>query len=59
VAILAFLAKIKTILLLLPKLKLADGGRSMAISVVAYATIWGFQFAAGFVILLLVHGSAT
>ena len=27
----------------------------MAVSVVAYATIWGYQFALGFVVLLLVH----
>jgi Zn-dependent protease len=55
VAIAAFLAKIKTIILLLPKLKLLTAAGSMAVSVVAYATIWGYQFAAGFVVLLLVH----
>ncbi|HWE15218.1 MAG TPA: site-2 protease family protein [Solirubrobacteraceae bacterium] len=54
-AIIAFLAKIKAILLLLPKIKLLVTAASMAVSVAAYASIWGFSFAAGFVILLLVH----
>jgi Zn-dependent protease len=54
-AIIAFLAKIKAILLLLPKIKLLSTAGTMAVSVVAYATIWGFQFALGFVVLLLVH----
>jgi hypothetical protein len=55
VAILAFLAKIKTIILLLPQVKLLAVAGTMVISVIAYATIWGYQFAAGFVVLLLVH----
>jgi Zn-dependent protease len=54
-AILAFLAKIKSILLLLPKLKLLTAGGTMLVSIVAYTTIWGFSFAVGFVLLLLVH----
>jgi Zn-dependent protease len=54
-AILAFLAKIKSIILLAPKVKLLATAGTMVVSVVAYATIWGYQFAAGFVILLLVH----
>jgi Zn-dependent protease len=54
-AILAFLAKIKAILLLLPKIKLLTAAGTMLVSVVAYTTIWGFDFALGFVILLLVH----
>jgi Zn-dependent protease len=54
-AILAFLAKIKSILLLLPKIKLLVTAGSMAVSVAAYATIWGVWFAIGFVVLLLVH----
>jgi Zn-dependent protease len=54
-AIVAFLAKFKAILLLLPKIKLLTTAGTMAVSVVAYATIWGFQFALGFVVLLLVH----
>jgi Zn-dependent protease len=55
VAILAFLAKIKTIILLLPQVKLLAVAGTMVVSVIAYATIWGYQFAAGFVVLLLVH----
>jgi Zn-dependent protease len=54
-AILAFLAKFKSILVLAPKLKLLTTAGTMLVSVAAYATIWGFQFAAGFVVLLLVH----
>jgi Zn-dependent protease len=55
VAILAFLAKIKSILLLLPKIKILVTAGSMAVSIAAYTTIWGFWFAIGFVVLLLVH----
>jgi Zn-dependent protease len=54
-ALLAFLAKIKTILLFLPKVKLLVTAGTMAVSIAAYAAIWGFSFAAGFVILILVH----
>jgi Zn-dependent protease len=54
-ALIAFLAKIKTILVLLPKVKLLVTAGSMAVSVAAYATIWGWTFAGGFVVLLLVH----
>ncbi|HEX4009119.1 MAG TPA: site-2 protease family protein [Solirubrobacteraceae bacterium] len=54
-AILAFLTKIKAIILLLPKAKLLVTAGSMAVSIAAYASIWGFSFAIGFVILLLVH----
>jgi Zn-dependent protease len=54
-AIVAFLAKIKAILLLLPKVKLLATAGTMLVSIAAYATIWGFQFALGFVVLLLVH----
>jgi Zn-dependent protease len=54
-ALLAFLAKIKAIILFLPKFKLLVTAGSMAVSIAAYTTIWGFQFAIGFVILLLVH----
>jgi Zn-dependent protease len=55
VAILAFLAKIKSLLLLLPKIKFLVTAGSMAVSIAAYTTIWGFWFAIGFVVLLLVH----
>jgi Zn-dependent protease len=55
VAILAFLTKVKSIILLLPKLKLLVTAGTMAVSIAAYATIWGASFALGFVVLLLVH----
>jgi Zn-dependent protease len=54
-ALIAFLAKIKSILLLLPKIKFLVTAGSMAVSIAAYTTIWGFWFAVGIVILLLVH----
>ena len=54
-AVLAFLAKLKAILLFLPKIKLLATAGTMGVSLVAYASIWGFSFAAGFVVLLLVH----
>lgn len=54
-AILAFLAKFKSVILLLPKLKLLATFGTMFVSIAAYATLWGWQFAIGFVVLLLVH----
>jgi Zn-dependent protease len=54
-AIIAFLTKVKAILLFLPKIKLFITAGSMAVSVLAYTTIWGFWFAVGFVVLILVH----
>ncbi len=54
-ALVALLAKLKAILLLLPKAKLLTTAGTMAVSVVAYASIWGFAFAAGFVALIFVH----
>jgi Zn-dependent protease len=54
-AVAAFLAKIKLILLLLPKLKLLTTAGTMIVSIVAYGALWGFGFGAGFVLLLLVH----
>ena len=54
-AIIAFLAKIKTIIFLLPKAKLLVTAGTMLVSIVAYTTIWGVWFAGGFVVLLLVH----
>lgn len=52
---LKFGAKLKGLLLLLPKLKLLTTSASMLVSVAAYALIWGWRFAAGFVVLLFVH----
>ena len=49
------LAKFKGVLLLLPKAKLLTTFGSMLVSVAAYALIWGWRFAAGFVALLFVH----
>jgi Zn-dependent protease len=54
-AIIAFLAKFKTIILLLPKLKLLTTAGTMFVSIAAYAWIWGLPFAIGFVALLFVH----
>ena len=53
--VLKFGAKLKGLLLLLPKLKLLTTAGSMLVSVAAYALIWGWQFGAGFVALLFVH----
>ena len=53
--ILKFGAKLKVLLLLLPKLKVLTTSASMLVSVAAYALIWGWSFAAGFVALLFVH----
>src|SRR3954470_8557957 len=50
-----FAAKIKVVLLLLPKLKILTTSGSMLVSVAAYSLIWGWKFAVGFVLLLFVH----
>jgi Zn-dependent protease len=54
-AIAAFLAKFKSIIVLAPKLKLLATSGTMLVSIAAYAWLWGFSFAAGFVALLFVH----
>ncbi len=54
-AIAAFFAKIKAVLVLLPKVKLFTTVGTMAVSLAAYGWIWGIPFAAGFVLLLFVH----
>src|SRR3954451_5481490 len=48
-------SKLKGLLLVLPKLKLLTTSGSMLVSIGAYALIWGWQFAVGFVLLLVVH----
>ena len=53
--LLKFGAKLKFVLLLLPKVKLFTTSASMLVSIGAYALIWGWSFAVGFVLLLLVH----
>jgi Zn-dependent protease len=50
-----FAAKLKGLLLLLPKAKLLTTSGSMLVSIGAYALIWGWKFAVGFVLLLFVH----
>ena len=45
----------KAALLLLPKAKVLTTSASMLVSVAAYALIWGWRFAVGFVLLLFVH----
>ena len=54
-ALLALLAKAKSLLLLLPKLKLLATFGSAFVSIAAYALLWGLPFAAGFVALLFLH----
>jgi len=50
-----FGAKLKGLLLLLPKLKILTTSGSMLVSIGAYTLIWGLPFAVGFVLLLFVH----
>jgi Zn-dependent protease len=53
--IVKFAAKFKAILLLFPKLKILTTSGTMLVSIAAYSLIWGWKFAVGFVLLLLVH----
>jgi Zn-dependent protease len=55
IAIVAFFGKIKLVLIALAKVKFLVTAGSMVVSIVAYATIWGWKFGVGFVLLLLVH----
>ena len=48
-------AKLKALLLLLPKIKVLTTSGTMLVSVAAYALIWGWKFAVGFVALLFIH----
>jgi Zn-dependent protease len=50
-----FAAYVKGAVLLLPKLKLLTTGGTALVSVAAYSLFWGWQFAAGFVVLMFVH----
>ena len=52
---LKFGTKLKVLLVALPKLKLFTSSASMLVSIAAYALIFGWPFAVGFVLLLLVH----
>ena len=47
--------KAKVLLVALPKLKLLSTSGSMLVSIVAYQLIFGWAFAVGFVLLLLLH----
>src|SRR6187200_3147887 len=55
VGLLALLKWGKAVLLLLPKAKVLTTSASMLVSVAAYALIWGWKFAFGFVALLFIH----
>jgi Zn-dependent protease len=50
-----FFAAIKGLLLLLPKIKLLTTTGTALVSVAAYSLFFGWEFAAGFVLLLFVH----
>ncbi len=54
-AVAKFFAAIKSFLLLLPKLKLLTTSGTALVSVAAYSLFWGWEFAAGFVVLLFLH----
>jgi Zn-dependent protease len=54
-ALAKFAGTLKAGLLLLPKLKILTTSGSMLVSVAAYSLIWGWRFAVGFVLLILVH----
>ena len=54
-AIVALATKFKAVLLLLPKLKLFASSGTILVSLAAYALLWGWPFAAGFIALLFVH----
>ena len=54
-AALLLATKGKAILLLLPKVKFLTTSATMVVSIAAYALIWGWSFALGFVLLLLLH----
>ncbi len=45
----------KWALLLIPKAKILTTSATMLVSIAAYSLIWGWKFALGFVLLLLVH----
>jgi Zn-dependent protease len=55
IALGAAAGKLKGLLLLLPKAKFLVTSGSMLVSIAAYTTLWGWRFAVGFVLLLLVH----
>jgi Zn-dependent protease len=50
-----FGAALKALLVALPNVKLLTTGATALVSVAAYSLFWGWEFAAGFVVLLFVH----
>jgi Zn-dependent protease len=54
-ALLAFLAKFKTVVLFLAKFKFLASGLSLVASIWAWSMVFGWAFAAGFVALIFVH----
>jgi Zn-dependent protease len=54
-AIAALLSKFKVIALAIFKFKIFATSGTMLVSIAAYSWIWGWKFAVGFVLLLLVH----
>jgi Zn-dependent protease len=54
-ALAALIAKLKLLLLVLPKLKLLVTFGSMLVSVAAYSLLFGWDFAIGLVLLIFVH----
>jgi len=54
-ALVAFFSKIKVVLLALAKVKFLATAGTMLVSIAAYASLWGWKFGVGFVLLLLVH----
>jgi Zn-dependent protease len=51
----ALATKLKALLLILPKIKILSTSATMLVSIAAYALIWSWKFAIGFVLLLLIH----
>src|ERR1700730_15675410 len=54
-ALIALLAKLKAVLLLLPKIKALSTAGTALVSVAAYSLFWGWGFALGFVALIFIH----
>jgi Zn-dependent protease len=54
-AIVALFAKLKAVLLFLPKIKILATAGSALVSVAAYSLLWGWEFAVGFVVLIFIH----
>ncbi len=54
-ATIALLAKLKAVILFLPKIKVLATAGTALVSVAAYSVLWGWSFALGFVLLILLH----